>query len=379
MKVLHVIPSMSPARGGPGVVLRSLAAALAARGVTVHVAATDDDGPDARLPVAHGVAVQENGASVFYFPRETRFYSLSLPLSRWLAQHVRDYDLIHVHALFSYPSVAAARQARRQGVAYMIRPLGTLSAWGLKSRRPLLKRLSLAWIEKPLLRDAAAVQATSEMEVQEILRVCPEARVIAIPNPVETPIGSLARQEPAAPFTILFLSRLDMKKGLEQLLAAFNRCVKAGADLRLIVAGGGDPEYVDPMRERASKRVRFTGAVDAEQKRLLFSQAHLFVLPSHSENFGVAVVEAMAHGVPVLISPRVGIADAVAAANAGVVTECDEETLAAAILQLLESPAMLAEMSGNARQLALRYAPDPVAASLISAYESIVRGCAAGA
>jgi glycosyltransferase involved in cell wall biosynthesis len=255
----------------------------------------------------------------------------------------------------------------------MIRPLGTLSAWGLKSRRPLLKRLSLAWLEKPLLRDAAAVQATSEMEVQEILRVCPEARVIEIPNPVETPIADLERPDPAPPFTILFLSRLDRKKGLEQLLAAFHRCVEAGADLRLIVAGGGDPEYADPMRERASKRVRFTGAVDAEQKRLLFSQAHLFVLPSHSENFGVAVVEAMAHGVPVLISPQVGIADAVAAANAGVVTECDEETLAAAILQLSGSPAILAEMSGNARRLALRYAPEPVAESLLSAYESLAR------
>jgi len=379
MKVLHVIPSMSPARGGPGIVLRSLMPALAAGRVTVHVAATDDDGPDARLRVPHGVAVQEGGASVFYFPRESRFYSFSWPLARWLAQHVRDYDLIHVHALFSFPSVVAARQARRQGVAYMIRPLGTLSAWGLKTRRPLLKRLSLACLEKPLLRDAAAVQATSEMEVQEILRVCPEARVIEIPNPVETPDGDIARPDPAPPFTILFLSRLDRKKGLEPLLAAFNRCIKAGADLQLTVAGGGDPEYVDPMRERASKRTRFTGAVNAEQKRVLFSQAHLFVLPSHSENFGVAVVEAMAHGVPVLISPRVGIADAVAEANAGVVTECDDETLAAAILRLSGNPAILAEMSDNARRLALSYTPEPVAASLISAYESIVRGRAAGA
>ncbi len=378
MKVLHVIPSLSPARGGPGIVLRSLAPALAARGVTVHVAATDDDGPDARLRVPYGVALPEGGVSIFYFPRETRFYSFSRPLSRWLAQHVHDYDLVHVHALFSYPSVVAARQARRQSVPYMIRPLGTLSAWGLKSRRPVLKRLSIAWIEKPLLRDAAAVQATSEMEVQEILRVCPEARVIEIPNPVETPAGDVERPAPAPPFTILFLSRLDRKKGLEQLLAAFDRCVKAGADLQLIVAGGGEPDYVDPTRERASKRIRFTGPVDAEQKRLLFSHAHLFVLPSHSENFGVAVVEAMAHGVPVLISPRVGIAGAVAEANAGAVTECDEETLAAAILKLSANPATLAEMSENARQLALRYTPGPVAASLLSAYESIVRSRAAG-
>ncbi|HEY4088934.1 MAG TPA: glycosyltransferase [Bryobacteraceae bacterium] len=379
MKVLHVIPSMSPARGGPSIVLRSLMTPLVDRGVTVHVAATDDDGPAARLRVPYGVAVPEGGASVFYFPRETCFYSFSRPLARWLAQHVRDYDLIHIHALFSFPSVAAARQARRQGVPYVIRPLGTLSAWGLKSRRPLLKRWSLAWIEKPLLRDAAAVQATSEMEVQEILRVCPEARVIAIPNPVETPVGPLARPEPAAPFTILFLSRLDRKKGLEQLLAAFDRCVKVAADLHLIVAGGGDPDYVDSLRESASKGIRFTGAVDGEQKRLLFSQAHLFVLPSHSENFGVAVVEAMAHGVPVLISPHVGIADAVAEAKAGVVTECDEETLAGSILRLSQSPAILAEMSDNARQFALRYAPELVAESLISAYESIVRGRATGA
>jgi len=375
MKVLHVIPSLSPVRGGPGIVLRQTMAGLAARGVIVHVATTDDDGPRARARVPLGVASAEDGATVFYFPRQTSFYCFSWPLTRWLARHISEYDVVHIHALFSYPATAAAWLARRAGVPYLIRPLGTLSAWGLKTRHPLLKRCSLALIEDAALRGAAAVQATSEQERLEVLAACGGSRTIVIPNPVAMPAELPLRLIRDKARTILFLSRIDPKKGLELLLDAFNRVAANDEDFRLVIAGDGDPAYVASIRAGAAagasrERICFTGNVAGDQKQSLFAEADLFVLPSHSENFGVAVVEAMAHGVPVLISENVGIRAEVTGALAGKVAASAAEPLALAIREMMSDPRGLVRMGQNGRRLAREsYSPALVAALLIAEYE----------
>src|SRR5438105_4900304 len=132
MKVLHVIPSVSPARGGPSEALRVLVDARIQEGVEVDVATTDDDGPRAR----------RRATDCFCFPRQTSFYSFSWPLTTWLMKRARDYDLLHIHGLFSYAPTAAALIAKSQRVPYILRPLGTLAPWGMSHRRPGLKRLS---------------------------------------------------------------------------------------------------------------------------------------------------------------------------------------------------------------------------------------------
>ena len=380
MRILHVIPSLSMARGGPSIVLRQLMSGLAAQGHTVHAVATDDDGPGSRLAVSHGTAIDDFGGTCFYFPRQTRFYSFSWPLTNWLRHHIAEYDVVHIHALFSYPSTVAAWFARRKRVPYLLRPLGTLAQWGLSSRRPWLKQLSLMCIERPMLRGAAAVQTTSEQEKAETLAACPECLAIVIPNPVAAPAEPLARPEPP-PETILFLSRIDPKKGLELLLNAFNLVAANAPRLRLVIAGDGEPSYVAQIHRLAGElpvqnRIIFMGNVNAEQKRQLFAEADLFVLPSYSENFGVAVAEAMAHGVPVLISPHVGIHHDVVTAGAGRTAECAVEPLARALSELLISPEQtsleqLRRMGQNGRRLALAlYSPEAVARQLIAAYTS---------
>ena len=112
IRVLHVIPSVGPLRGGPSVTMRLMARGLARAGCEVHVATTDDDGPG-RLEVPLGVPVVDEGVTYRHFRRQTRFYGFSWPLTRWLARHVRDYDLVHAHALFSYATLPAAHYARR--------------------------------------------------------------------------------------------------------------------------------------------------------------------------------------------------------------------------------------------------------------------------
>src|SRR5437762_2322947 len=130
-KVLHVIPSVGPLRGGPSEVIRTMVRGLAETGLEVHVATTDDNGRG-RLDVPLGVPVPEDGATYWYFSRQTRFYNFSWPVSRWLAGHVQQYDLVHIHALFSYTTLPAAVYSRRLGVPYIIRPLGTLNRWGMQ-------------------------------------------------------------------------------------------------------------------------------------------------------------------------------------------------------------------------------------------------------
>lgn len=372
MKVLHVIPSMSEARGGPAVVLQQMMRGLMDRGVDVCIATTDDDGPNARKQHPEGTG------AIYYFPRQTRFYTFSWPLRQWLVRHIREFDLVHIHALFSYPSAVAAWIARNAGVPYVIRPLGTLSRWGLSMRRPMLKQWSLSWIERPTLRAAAAVQATSEQERNEVLAACPECTAVVIPNPVEMP-EDFARPKRAAVSSILYLSRIDPKKGLELLLDAFERIAERSS-LELVIAGDGETSYVDTIRRKAAAspaagRIRFTGDMRGERKRALFSEADLFVLASHSENFGVAVVEAMAHGVPVLISQNVGIAEEVRKANAGVVVASESTAIAAAISELTADSEKLRKMGENGRRFAMEhYSRGKVADSLIALYERVMRG-----
>ena len=133
LRVLHVIPSVGPRRGGPSVAMRTLARGLTRAGVDVQIATMDDDGPG-RLDVPLERPVEEEGATYWYFRRQTRFYSVSWPLTRWLAGRVANFDLVHIHALFSYAAVPASIFARTRGVPYIVRPLGTLNRFGMERR-----------------------------------------------------------------------------------------------------------------------------------------------------------------------------------------------------------------------------------------------------
>ena len=222
MKVLHVIPSLSPIHGGPTHALAMMERALVGEGITVETATTDDDGPGRRNGKRCGVPLSENGAVRRYFRKQFDFYKPSLPFARWIAHEVRNYDLVHIHALFSFTSTVAARAARRAGVPYVIRPLGTLADYGLKARRPWLKSLSLRHIEGPALRNAAAVHFTSEAEAAEARALGIPMREVIIPLGVDPPAGLPPRREAGPVPRALFLSRLDPKKNVEGLLEAIS-------------------------------------------------------------------------------------------------------------------------------------------------------------
>src|SRR5437016_4448252 len=156
MRVLHVIPSVGPLRGGPSTMMRTTARSLVQAGVEVDVATTDDN-DDSRLEVAHCRAVVEQGVTYWYFPRQTRFYTFSWPLTRWLRRNVKNYDLVHIHALFSYAAIPAAFWASYYQIPYIVRPLGVLNVLGMHKRRPWLKKISYHLIEKRIIRGSAVI------------------------------------------------------------------------------------------------------------------------------------------------------------------------------------------------------------------------------
>jgi glycosyltransferase involved in cell wall biosynthesis len=369
MRVLHVIPSIGPARGGPSHAVRMMASACARAGVTVDVATTNDNEREL-LDVPLGSPVVENGVRYHYFERDFYPYTVSRSLARWLGRSVASYDVVHIHALFSFSSTAAARAARRIRVPYILRPLGTLAPYGMEQHR-LLKRVSWRLVERAMIANAAALHLTSTAERDEALRLA-EFTPEVIPLGIDTHACSTVRVATDR-LNVLFLARIHPKKQLDVLL----RAVAIVPDARLVIAGTGDAGYVAGLKQTAADlgiadRVEWAGHLDGDAKTRAFAEAGVFALPSINENFGIAVVEALASGLPVIVSRGVAIHKEVEAAGAGIVA--DDVQAVATALTVFEDPAERERMGRQARLLAERaFSADAMASGLIGMYERAVR------
>lgn len=384
IRVLHVIPSLDAKDGGPSVVFPRMLAALAAVGVSAE-GATTASGVSGSTTACGASDVALGGPPIWRFRRNPGPGKPSLPLLRWLRRELPRYDLVHVHALFSFAPNVAAWLARRRGVPYVIRPLGVLNRYGMANRRPWLKRLSLRMVEGPLLADAAAVHFTSQVEADEAAELGIPMRGVVIPLGVEaSPPGDpellRARLRGLAPGSrvLLFLSRLDPKKNLESLIDAFAEVAGLDTSLRLLVCGGGEPGYVASLRMRADARgigdrMFWAGEVRDAEKASAFALADLFILPSHSENFGIAVVEAMAAGLPVVVSEGVPLAERIVEAGAGWRCGTDAASLAEALRAALDPGLDLRAMGARASALArAEYSVEAMGRRLKALYEQIL-------
>jgi glycosyltransferase involved in cell wall biosynthesis len=310
--------------------------------------------------VPHGQPVDVAGVTVWYFrsARGRRIY-WAPEMTAALDERIGDCAVVHTHAIFLWPLWAAARAAHRAHVPYVVSPRGMLERDLVSRKSPLIKATWIAAIERHNLERAAAIHVTSAREADEAaafgLRLPP---LCEIPNGVDLPHGD-SQPSPAmaaivrgGPY-VLFLGRLNWKKGLDRLVAALSRVRGA----RLVVAGNDEEGYRAIIEELASRagvaaRVVFTGPVDGADKATLLAHAHVLVLPSYSENFGNAVLEAMAAGCPVIVTPEVGIAPVVQASGAGLVVEGDADSLGRAIDSVCGRDDMRAELGGRGRQVA---------------------------
>lgn len=390
LRVLHVISSMSQLRGGPSVSMHNMLRALRSKGIAADVATTDDDGDTARLDVPLDRFVDVQGQRVRYFPRQTLKYAFSAPLLAWLLRNIRGYDLVHTHGLFSFGPLAAAWCARATGVPYIMRPAGVLDTWGMKNKSRLIKATSVRLVEAPLLEAAAAVHFTTPLEQTRASELSLPIRPIVLPTGVEMH-GSGSPGEPVEGLVergtrlILFLARIHPIKCVDVLLRAFSRIDDRDSRLRLVIAGDGDPALVAGLKRLAGElrlgdRVRWLGFTSGARKRWLLGQADVFVLPSASENFGIAVVEAMSAGAPVVVTRGCGLADFVGQWEAGIVTDGTADSLHAALTRLLSDDALRLTMGQSGRRAARQeLSLEAFGARLESLYRSVLAGRACGA
>jgi glycosyltransferase involved in cell wall biosynthesis len=388
MRILQIVPALSLVYGGPSQMVVGLCAALAAAGAEVTILTTDAncDNGQAPLDVPLGVPISQDGYTVYYFRcAPLRRYKFSTGLLAWLAAHAHEYDLAHIHALFSPVSSAAAAIARRQGLPYILRPLGTLDPADLK-KKARLKQLYAAAIERANIAGAAALHFTSPQEAQISERfgatvpswVLPLG--VALPEPDRVDIRAQLGLDPTRPL-LLFMSRIDPKKGLDLLIPALTALQAQGQDFQFVMAGGNpqDPAYEADMRKQLmastfKDRVKIPGFVTGGLKTALLQAADLVVLPSYYENFGISVAEALAVGTPVVISDRVDIWPDVQQAHAGWICKCEVESLTEALGAALSNADERQLRGQNAQVLAQsKYSWSAIAQQLLTAYDTIRR------
>jgi glycosyltransferase involved in cell wall biosynthesis len=357
MRVLHVIPSVSAVHGGPSQAIVNMEKALSSRGVNVTTVTTNDDGNNRTLQVPCFQPIATPYATRWYFPCTTSFFKVSIGLGSWVHDNVAHFDVVHAHALFSFAPIAAAFYARRSRVPYVLHPLGVLSNYGMNQRRPLLKRISFAVIERNLLQHASAVHFTSSAEQAEADALGSNCNSVVIPLGIDVKV--IKKVIPTQPsFNLLFLSRIDRKKNLEGVLQALRLVLAKGLEVTLNIAGDGDAKYVIALKLLArdlaiTEHVNWLGYVEGEVKLGLLASASAFVLSSYSESFGIAVAEALAAGLPCLVSRGVALSSEIEKARAGIVTGTTSDEIAAGIERLLVQPGETSKMSEAAHMLAL--------------------------
>ena len=386
MKVLHVIPSLSPALGGPTQVALKIVQGIRNQGIDAEIVTTNHDTPGC-LDIPLNQLTEYQGVPVWFlpaFPHSLKEYIFSSALTKWLWQHISNYDLLDNHYLFSYAPTCAAAIARLRKTPYTVRTQGQLTPWALQ-QSPFKKKLYTTLIERQNLSQAAAIHCTTTQEAMDLRNFGITTPTITLPLGVEKPQEiSRAKLELHRLYNIaddhliiLFLSRLHPKKRPDLLINAFDRVVAQNSHCHLIMAGSGETNYINHLKQlvqqhHLTNQVTFTGFVIGRQKNLLLQGADIFALPSHSENFGIAVAEAMVAGLPVIITPGVQIAPDIVAANAGIIIN-NETELVTAMTQLLKSPKMRSHQSKNAIKLASqKYAWSHIASQLIGCYRDII-------
>ncbi len=392
MRILKVVQSYFPFRdrGGTVVKVRALANSLVQRGHQVTVLTADlglrkhgCSGPEFER-CKWGRCSQQDGGGVIYLSTFGRYRSLTVNPSvlGFCVSSLRGFDIVHFYGLYDMLGPSVSYFCRAQEIPYVIEPMGMY--------RPIDRgfRLKRAWhrtMGRTYLRNAARIVATSEMEYQELLEEgVPAEKLLLRYNGVDAPSSATLpargafraqwRIPPEEPL-ILFLSRLIPRKGADILIEAFaEACPESG---RLVIAGPeGESGYRAYLEKRArdcgiAARVHFTGPVYDDAKTALLADAELFALPSRYENFANVAAEAMASGVPVIITDTCGIRSLVDG-QAGLVIVREKQALAEALRKLIHDKALYARFKEGCRRVVAQLDWNRLAGQMEGCYEQVL-------
>jgi len=361
IKVVHAVRTVDPAAGGFITYVDNLRRGLTGRDVETRT---------------EGVFPSNANWRVMALRRPLRF----LPRMK---RRLADAHLLHIHGLFGWHALLSARAARAVSRPYVVTVHGHLHPDALRERL-IAKRIYLAWRGRAILEGAAAVLVTTSVERALVERYAPRARVRELTPGL--PVPAAPASHPSAggggskrPLRVLYLGRLHPHKGLHLLIQAMDEGRADGLDAALTVDGTGLRRYRRSLealvaRSGLADRVRFLGHVDAPRRFELFATTDVLVLPSRSENFGFAPAEAMAAGMPVVITENVGLAELVARRQCGrVVPVGDVDAVRRALLDYAD-PALRRDHGPRGRAAALEtFSIEVMGATMESVYRDVVR------
>ena len=312
MRVLHVITGLWKDTGGPSEVIPAICTAMADAGADVTLATlAGDSAQSVEDAAAHGVRVWKFPPSF----RHTIWYSREL--HRGIQQLASEHDIVHIHGIWQFPDWAAAAAARHAGVPYVITPHGSLQPARLK-KSSLKKWVSAVLADRAMLNQASCLHATAPDEADAFRLYGYRGPIAMIPNGI-TPAGRIEPDRAASldaafrrdfPETqgrrlLLFLSRIEPIKGVTTLARAWAECARQYPDWHLVVVGPDERSHVQEvlaiLRDGGVlDRTTITGPLYGDRKTAAYLASELFVLPTHSENFGLVIGEALSHRVPVI-------------------------------------------------------------------------------
>ncbi|HET6335355.1 MAG TPA: glycosyltransferase [Polyangiales bacterium] len=349
MRIHHVVSSLLATYGGPSQSVPALCEGLAARGndVVLHTYA-----PVPTSPVGRGFEVRAYSA----LPWRRRL-GVSWQMAAELRSAAASGEILHVHGLWTLASLLPTAAVLGTHCKLVISPRGMLEPWALE-QNAAQKRWVWRFLQGPAVRSAALLHATASTESRTLRELELRAPIAVVPNAVEVPeAGDVARFEGEVR-TLLFLSRLHPKKGVDLLVRAWARVEPSVPEWRLRVVGPDEDQYLTYLqslaRELGVSRVDFGGPVDGRDKTSVYRAAQLYALPSHSENFGQGIAEALAHGLPVIAGLGTPWA-ALEQAHAGWHVSNDVNALSECLREALAlSPEALREMGTRGRSLVAR-------------------------
>ena len=383
VRVVHVCAYFAPAfvYGGPPRSILALCRAQRDAGADVRVVTTsaNGDGEVSEEVIARG---EYEGIPVRYccraWPRSI-FYAPSF--SSVVATELRDADVLHIHGLWNAAVWSAAAAARHHLRPYVLSPRGMLAPAAL-AHDAWRKRLVYPLADRRVIRDAARLHATSQLEFEELTRLTDPGRVAFVPNGVELPrvrtVDQRAARErfkvPVEAPLVLFLGRIHPIKRLDLLAAAFGRVVQQHPGAHLVIAGpdeDGHRAQVAPLFTAFGDAVTWTGRVDEAGKQELLNAAAVLVMCSDAESFGMSVAEAMAAGTPVVVTRTCPWPD-VESHHAGFWVEQTPDAVATGVNALLSDRSAARAMGCRGRSLvASQYSWPHAASALINEYETI--------
>lgn len=379
-RTLHVVESLDERMGGSVRAALDVCLALTERGHQATLIGTTK--PDDHLSY-----LRESYAALSHHLFQRRFprHSFRAPgLRRWLKANVRKFDVVEIHNVFSFVPLYAATVCRDAGVPYLVRPHGSLEPFDL-CKHARTKKVYGTTVVRRILAGAERVVLATRQEADRLqtFGAAPSVEVVPLPvyEPVHTGDGAAFREGygiPADALVVLFMGRLDQKKGLQFLLPAMAELKKSIPQLWLVIAGSADNSTsagVDDLVDRngmGAWTVR-CGFLSGTAKQSALTAGDVFALPSLNENFGIAVVEALYAGLPVVISDQVYIHDLIVRGGAGMRCQPSTASCEEAVHALLEHKDLRRKMGERARVIAQdHFAPDVSTSQLLTLYAQVL-------